>query len=429
MDTPPFPTPPPAQAASAAPAPLLSVEEAQRIIDHQAQVIAATEEVPLEQALRRVTAETVTASIDVPGYDNSAMDGYAIRSGDLHPGGTTRLRIAQRISAGTAAPKALGTGEAARIFTGAALPSGADAIAIQEDCQHDQHHVIVPHVAAGTFVRRRGNDIPRGAVLLRHGVCLRPQEIGVLAAIGRAVVRCKRRLRVGILSSGNELVMPPQPLIGNQIYNSNRYTLQGLLATTPCEIVAAMSIPDDFQTTCERLQSVAAKADLIITTGGASVGEEDHLLAALKRCGRVTLYQIRVKPGKPLIFGRIGDTDVFGLPGNPVSTMVAFMLFVRPFMLRRSGRNDAGAERYGWGIGFRLPARFCWSRPSERREFVRVCLESANGQASGVLLYRQQGSDVLSSMVWADGLAEITEGRVIANGDPVTYFPFSALLG
>ena len=408
---------------------LLSVEEAQRIINNQAQLITTAEDVPLEQALRRITAEPVTASIDVPGYDNSAMDGYAIRSVDLQKG-TTRLRITQRISAGDNLPKALGVGEAARIFTGAALPEGADAIAIQEDCQRDGDQVIVKHkVAAGTFVRRRGNDIPSGTIVLPTGECIRPQEIGVLAAIGHAVLRCKRRLRVGILSSGNELVLPPQPLLGHQIYNSNRYTLLGMLATMSCEIVAAKIVPDDFKTTCEALQLLAAKADLIITTGGASVGEEDHLLAALQHCGRVTLYKVRVKPGKPLIFGNIGDTNIFGLPGNPVSTMVAFMLFVRPFMLRRLGCNNTHVEYHRWGYGFSLPARFCWLKSSTRCEFVRVRLEVTNGQASGVLLYRQQGSDVLQSMVWADGLAEITEGRVISHGDPVTYFPFSALLG
>ena len=400
-----------------------SVEDAQQVLNTRVRLIADCEDVKLEQALGRITAQSVIAMIDVPGYDNSAMDGYAIHTRDQRPGGTTRLRVTQRITAGCSPISPLGPGEAARIFTGAIMPDGADAVAIQENCVRDGDDVVVLEpTQPGAFIRPRGNNITSGQQVLKAGVRIRPQEIGILAAIGHLKVRCRKPARVAILSSGDELLSPGQPLKEGMIYNSNRYGLLGMLTAMQCEIVDLGIVGDDLDTTCELLRSAANQADLIVTTGGVSVGEEDHLVAALAICGRVEMYTIRVKPGKPLLYGRIGDADMFGLPGNPVSTLVAFMLFVRPFLLRRLGAFDVDR------VCFTLPARFTWSTPVTRREFARARLEITAGAATGVHLFPQQGSDVLRSMVWADGLVEITEGRIIAEGDPVPYFPFSSLL-
>ncbi len=413
---------------------MLSVDEALEVLLGVARPTAGVEQAPTESLLGRVLAGDVVAPIDVPGHDNSAMDGYAIRALDAAAAAPCRLRVAQRIAAGqVGAP--LAPGEAARIFTGAPLPEGADAVVIQEDCRVDGDHVEFDGpVAPGAFVRPRGNDIGAGAALLEDGTRIRPQEMGLLASVGLASATVRRPLRVAFFSTGDELVQPGADLGPGAIYNSNRFTLAGLLAGLRCCEPSYLGIvPDSRDATVEVLERAAASADVLLTTGGVSVGEEDHLRDAIERVGRLEMWRVAVKPGKPLAYGRIGDLDVIGLPGNPVSTLVTFCLFVRPFLLRRLRTRDVHSR--WWPVR----ADFEWPTPGTRREFVRARLEPdfelgrrpggrLDGAGPAVRLFPRQGSDVLTSTSWADGLVEIPEGERIAPGDIVRYAAFSELL-
>ena len=328
---------------------MLSVEEARAYLLDRARRIADTERVAVEEALGRIVAADMVAPIDVPGHANSAMDGYAVRAADIPDEGETTLRVTQRIAAGEIG-STLAAGEAARIFTGAPIPDGADAIAIQEDCRTEGASVVVPGpLASGTFVRPRGNDIRRGAVALAAGTRVRPQEMGVVASVGIGQVDVRRRPRVAIVSSGDELRRPGEPLGPGQIYNSNRFTLVGLLQRLGCDIVDLGLVADTLEATRDALLDGAERADVLITTGGVSVGEEDHVRRALEAVGELEMWKVRVKPGKPIVYGRIGACDLLGLPGNPVSALVTFCLFVRPFILRRLGsrrRLSSAGERH-----------------------------------------------------------------------------------
>lgn len=404
--------------------PLIDVDEAMQFVLDRARPLPATEVVvvPVEAALGRVLAEAVTSPIDVPGYDNSAMDGYAVRAADLADDPARPLRVSQRIAAGQVG-QPVPPGEAARIFTGAPLPGGADAIAIQEDCEVDGETITVREtIAAGDWVRPRGNDISAGSVILEPGTRLRPQELGLAASVGVGELSVTRKLRVAIFASGDELRQPGEPLPAGAIYNSNRYSLHGLLQGLGCEVVDHGTVEDTLEATRAILARAAASADVVVSTGGMSVGEEDHIKTALEEVGNLEMWKVAVKPGKPLAYGRIGDADFLGLPGNPVSTLVTFCLFVRPFLLSRLGVTQVTPA---W---FEVPAGFDWPKPVRRREFVRarLCPGADGGQVAE--LFARQGSDVLTSTVWASGLLEILEGRTYAKGDRLRYFPFSELL-
>ncbi|NIV75668.1 MAG: molybdopterin molybdenumtransferase MoeA [Gammaproteobacteria bacterium] len=401
---------------------LISVEAARAFLLERARPLSDIETLETGSTLGRVLAQAQSAAVDVPPYDNSAMDGYAVRAAEIAAAERTRLRVAQRIAAGGHGV-ALGAGEAARIFTGAPLPEGADAVVMQEHCQADGDAVWIPGpVAPGRHVRPRGNDIAAGTEVLAAGTRMRPQEMGLAASVGLARLPVTRRLRVAMFSSGNELVAPGGPLAPGCIYNSNRYTLRGLLAALSCETLDLGVVEDTLEATRGALQRAADAADLIVTSGGVSVGEEDHLKEALAGVGRLELWQVAVKPGKPLAYGRVGDADFLGLPGNPVSTLVTFCLFVRPFILRRAGMIDV------------LPrptlaaAAFEWPRPRDRREYVRARVEPSADGAGVATLYPKQGSDVLSSAAWAQGLVEIPEGATVQPGDPVMYYSFADML-
>ena len=405
--TPPAPTPG-----------LITVEQALEFMLDRARPVVETETVALTEALGRVLAAGQTSPIDVPGYANSSMDGYAVRAADASEDAPVTLRVSQRIAAGEMGTP-LAAGEAARIFTGAPLPEGADAVVIQEDCERDGDAVrFRGPVPLGDNVRPRGNDIVAGAEVLAAGTRLRPQELGLAASVGLAALPVVRRLRVAIFSSGDELVQPGAPLPAGAIYNSNRYTLQGLLAALGCEAVDLGSVEDTLAATEGALVEAAADADVVVTSGGMSVGEEDHVKRALERAGQLEMWRVGVKPGKPLAYGRIDEADFIGLPGNPVSTLVTFCLFVRPFLLRRQGVADVLPKPVA------VPAAFRWSRPGRRREYVRARLVPGGR----VDIYPKQGSDVLTSTVWADGLVEIREDAVIEPGDPVPYLAFAELL-
>ncbi|HEB83108.1 MAG TPA: molybdopterin molybdenumtransferase MoeA, partial [Gammaproteobacteria bacterium] len=351
----------------------MSVEQAIDNILSQAVPVAESENVAILDALGRVLAEDLCSGIDVPGYDNSAMDGYAVRSEDCQQAGVS-LPVSQRIPAGATGSE-LQPGTAARIFTGAPVPPGADAVVMQELCEADGDSVTINTVVkAGSNVRRAGEDIKNGAVVLQAGKKLRAQELGLLASVGLAEFPVRRKLKVAIFFTGDEIVTPGQPLQPGQIYNSNRYTLNGLLQAMNCEIIDLGIVPDTLEATLEVLKEAASCADLVITSGGVSVGEEDYVRIALEQLGELSMWRIAMKPGKPVAFGRVGDTLFMGLPGNPVSVFVTFLLFARGLILKMQGCDDVRPKPVSVTAGFDWPS-------VKRQEYLRVKLEVKDGQA------------------------------------------------
>lgn len=374
--------------------------------------------VPLADALGCVLAETVVAVADVPPWDNSAMDGYALASSDLLAAMAGGLPVSQRITAGMA-PLPLQPGTCARIFTGAPLPAGADAVQMQENVvQQGEVAQLQEPVAPGQNVRRRGQDIVAGAQVIDAGVRLRPQELGVIASVGLAEVSVRQPLRVAVVSTGDELVEPGAALAPGQIYNSNRFTLIGLLKGMDQTVLDAGILPDDLDATHARLGELSAEADVIITSGGVSVGEADCLGQALRGGGSVDLWKLAIKPGKPFTLATYAGTPVLGLPGNPAATLVTFLLLVRPYLLTRLGAMDTAAPQ------FELPAAFAWAEAGSRDEYLRARLEQGAVQLAG-----NQSSGVLSSASHATGLVCVPAGETFAAGDLVRYLPFSGLLG
>jgi molybdopterin molybdotransferase len=399
-------------------APMLSVEQAVAELLRHARPPRASEPVGLLEAAGRVLARDVTAAADVPGFDNSAMDGYALHGGDIETARTEGLAIAQRIPAGRVG-EPLPEGDAARIFTGAPLPEGADTVAMQEHCRvRDGRLYLEQALARGANVRPRGNDIASGSTILRAGTLLGAAHLGLAASVGITAVEAFRQPRVAIFSTGDELVEPGHTLAPGQIYNSNRYQLSALLRAQGCTVVHLGTSPDTFDATRRLLLAGAEQADLVITTGGVSVGEEDHVKTALQSVGRLTLWRIRMKPGKPLAFGHIGETPFIGLPGNPVSVFVTFLLFARPFLHALQGRTAPAPHVYPVRAGFGYTAQ-------QRREYVRVRLREDPAHGPVAEAYPRQGSDVLSSVAWADGLVEIAENTTIRDGDRVRFLPFA----
>ncbi|PFH12209.1 molybdopterin molybdotransferase [Collimonas sp. PA-H2] len=407
--------------------PMLTVAEALAVLlaaDRPLLDSAATELVPTLEANGRVLAGAQTSQLNVPPADNTQMDGYAVRAADCSSG-AARLPVSQRIPAGhVGAP--LAAGSAARIFTGAMIPAGADAVVMQEMCEADGDAVVIRHTPkAGEWVRRAGEDIRSGSVILAAATRLRPQDLGLAASVGLERLPVLRKLRVAMFFTGDELAMPGQPLKPGAIYNSNRFVLRGLLENLGCQITDYGIVPDNREATREALRSAAQEHDLILTSGGVSVGEEDHVKPAVEAEGRLNMWQIAMKPGKPLAFGEVrraagGNAFFIGLPGNPVSSFVTFLIFVRPFILRQQGlAADAVAPQ-----ALAMRADFDWPKADRRQEFLRARI-NANG---GLDLFPHQGSGVLTSAVWSDGLVDNPAGQTIARGDMLRFLPFSALL-
>jgi molybdopterin molybdotransferase len=403
---------------------MLSVDEALAFLLAGAKPVADTEQVATLAASGRVLAQAQYSSFNVPSVDNTSMDGYAVHAADC-VSGEARLLVSQRIAAGSM-PQPLAPGTAARIFTGAPIPPGADAVVMQERCAQDGDAVIVKHrPEPGEWVRRVGEDVRAGSEILAAGMKLRPQDIGLAASVGVAALPLYRRLKVAVFFTGDELVMPGEPLPPGRIYNSNRFTLNGLLRMFGCEVTDYGIVPDRLEATRAVLRLAAAGNDLIVTSGGVSVGEEDHIKPAVEAEGKLSMWKIAVKPGKPLAFGEVnadaahkGHTAHFiGLPGNPVSSFVTFLIFVRPFILRCQGvaRVDP--------LSYPLRANFDWAKPDSRREFLRVKLNPAGG----LDLYANQSSAVLTSAVWGDGFIDNPPRQPIRRGDMVTFLPFSEL--
>lgn len=420
-------------------APLMALDDA------LAQLLAAAhppqpcERVPTFEADGRVLAQPLVSALHVPPQDNSSMDGYAVRRADLAAASTAApvaLPVAQRIAAGHTGA-ALQAGTVARIFTGAPVPEGADAIVMQEDVTvsdagADAASQGLPMASfrslptAGAWIRRAGEDVTRGAQVLAAGQRLGPAELGLAASLGLAELFVVRRPRVALFSTGDELVMPgtvpPEAMPPGAIYNSNRFFLRALLKRLGCEVSDLGIVPDQREATLAALAAAAQTHDLILTSGGVSVGEEDHIKPAVQQLGSLALWQIAMKPGKPFAYGTVrhanGSAHFIGLPGNPVSSFMTFVLLVRPFLLRLQGVADVGCPVH------RLPAHFSVSKADKRREFLRV---RRNAQG-GLDLFANQSSGVLTSVVWGDGVVDIAAGTTIAHGDMLHYVPFVDLL-
>jgi len=401
---------------------MLTYEEAIDKLLTAAKPVEEIRHVPLNAAAGRVLAAAVQSTISVPPSAMSAMDGYAVRAADI-PAAGTELKVSQRIPAG-ASPAPLQPGTAARIFTGAPIPEGADTVVMQEVTTATEGAVVFNEMpVAGTFVRPLGEDFLAGADLLSAGIRLRPQDVALAAAAGLPQLPVFRRVRVGVFFTGDELVQPGEPLPPGGIYNSNRYALCALLEGLGCEVRDLGAVPDGFEATRDALRRAAADNDLVVTSGGVSVGEEDHVKPAVEAEGQLQMWKLAAKPGKPLAFGTVrraegGDSWFIGLPGHPVSSIVTFMIFVRPFVLRLQGIADALPR------GLTLPADYDWPKPDARREFLRARL---NDQGR-VELFANQGPGVLSSLTWGTGLVDNPPKQPVRRGDLVRFIPFSELL-
>ena len=426
-------------APQAARKPLMALDDALADLLARVTPLTATETLATVQADGRVLAADLVSALHVPPQDNSSMDGYAVRVADITGKGAV-LPISQRIPAGHAA-QPLQPGTCARVFTGAPVPAGADAIVMQEDTREvggDFHAVHIDAVPApGQWIRRAGEDVTRGAVVLPRGTLLTAASLGLAAGIGAAQLTVTVRPRVALFSTGDELVMPgevpPERMKPGAIYNSNRFFLRVLLERLGCEVSDLGIVPDRRDATLAALRTAADHHDLILTSGGVSVGEEDHVKPAVQQLGRLDLWQIAMKPGKPFAYGTVrrdagagaemaGHCHFIGLPGNPVSSYVTFLLLVRPFLRKLQGA--AGSVYRPPFKPLRLRADFDLPRADKRREFLRV-RRNAEG---GLDLFPNQSSGVLTSTVWGDGLVDNPAGSTIAHGDPVAYLSFADLL-
>ena len=403
-------------------APLIPLDDALARLLAQALPLQGVDTVRTFDADGRVLAHDLVSAVQVPPLDNSAMDGYALRCADVPQPGTV-LPVSQRIPAGRVGTP-LQPGTAARIFTGAPVPEGADAVVMQEECsaEGDGHVRVQATPRAGQNIRLAGENIARGSVALEAGARLTPAALGQAASIGVAKMPVARRPRVALFSTGDELVMPgdvaPQDMPPGAIYNSNRFFLRALLQRMGCEVTDMDIVPDRLGATQDALRTASQDHDVILTSGGVSVGEEDHIKPAVQALGQLDLWQIAIKPGKPFAYGRVGQAHFLGLPGNPVASFITFAILVRPFLLRLQGVGDVAPRCIA------ARADFDWPKADKRREFLRV-----RYNAAGALdLFTNQGSGVLTSTVWGDGVVDNPPGQTIARGDTVRFHSFAEML-
>ena len=409
--------------------PLMYLDDALAQLLAHAAVLQHAEHVSTFDADGRVLAQDVVSDLQVPPHDNSSMDGYALRCADVVRLGAV-LTVSQRIAAGSSGA-ALLQGTAARIFTGAPIPAGADAVVMQEDCvaigsTHDPklvHEIQVNTLPKpGQWIRRAGEDVTRGAVVLSKGDRLTPACLGLAASVGMNRLQVARQPRVALFSTGDELVMPgdvaPADMRPGAIYNSNRFFLRALLLRLGCTVTDFGIVPDRLDATLNALRAASAEHDVILTSGGVSVGEEDHIKPAVQALGELNLWQIAIKPGKPFAYGKVGAAHFMGLPGNPVSSFITFLVLVRPFLLKLQGASDVVAKAVA------MPAHFNWPKADKRSEFLRV-RRNAKG---GLDLFPNQSSGVLTSAVWGDGVVDNSPGNTIAVGDVVQFIAFSDML-
>ena len=402
---------------------LMSVDEALEFLLDVSVTTEKKESVSLDNSLSRILAFDIHSTINVPGFDNSAMDGYAIALSDNQLlQNNLSFDIVDRIPAGSTGNE-LNKGCAARIFTGAPIPKGANTVIMQEECEVSEDGVqitIARAIKLNENIRPTGNDIVEGDVILNSGKQIQPQDISLASSVGVGELIVYKKIKVGVFFTGDELVEPGTPLSSGKIYNSNRYALVALLRQVGCEVINLGNIKDKFSATCEALETLESQCDLIMTTGGVSVGEEDHVKPAVESLGEINLWKIRMKPGKPLAYGKVKQTPFIGLPGNPVSSFVTFCIFSLPFIKKMQGNNNYQSKI------IKVKANFECKRAKPRREYARARIDhSENTPVAN--LYPKQGSDVMSSIVWADGLVEIPENRTFEAGELLNYYPLSEL--
>lgn len=397
---------------------LISLEDARSQLLASIERMQQAEVVSLANALDRVAAEDIVASTPVPPWDNAAMDGYALRRADLDQ--SAILNVSQRIAAGMN-PKPLEPGTSARIFTGAPVPEGADTVVMQENCErHGEQVTILQLPEVGENVRQCGNDIAPESVLVKQGQILGPFQLGLLASSGVDKIEVVARPKVALLMTGDELVEPGRTLSPGKIFNSNQFVIQALCQRIGVDIVATQRVEDTLEATVAALQQASAVADVIITMGGVSAGEEDHVKDAVSLDGELLLWKLAIKPGKPFAFGRFADRLFFGLPGNPVSAVVTLLLLVRPALL-----SLMGAEATDWPVRW-VDAAFSKDQISDREEFLRVSLQSSP-EGDSLQPFSRQSSGVLSSLGQSDGLAVIPKGEKVKPGDRLRFLAFNAI--
>ncbi len=395
---------------------MLSVEDALTKILATTKPTSKTELISLDSAFHRVLSEPQFSTVDVPPADNSAMDGYAIHTDSLKNCSENGITISQRIPAGQAA-NPLKRNTAARIFTGSEIPKGANAVIMQENCEVNQNKLFIKiFPSSGDHIRKQGQDITKGSELFQTGHQLHAPDLGVLASSGIEKINVYKKLTVGVLTTGDELVSPGKELVPGQIYNSNQFTLKGLLESVHIEMIDLGHIPDTLPATTEALKKASKTVDVVLTTGGVSAGEEDHIKPAIDALGEISMWKLAIKPGKPLAFGHIAGTPFFGLPGNPVSVLVTFLIIVRPFLLKTQGLSESNED------STLLPADFSFSKNTSRQEYLRVRIENQK-----LTLFKNQSSGVLSSASWANALAIVPINTDVKPGDLLKTLSFSQL--
>jgi molybdopterin molybdotransferase len=400
---------------------LMSVDDALALLAARVSCVAEPECTPLAGALDRILATDLVAARDVPAHDNSAVDGYAVYFDDLNPAGETRLKVAGRAAAGHPFGRPQPRGQAVRIFTGAPMPEAADTVMMQEDCRIEGDSVTIPPgIKRGSNRRKAGEDVKTGAVILHEGQRLRPQDIGLAASVGATSLAVRRRISVAVFSTGDELREPGAETPPGTVYDANRFALAALLARLGSAVADLGILPDKRATIEKALGAAADRHDAIITSGGVSTGEEDHVKAAVEALGSLHFWRLAIKPGRPLALGQIRGRAFVGLPGNPAAMMVTFLRFARPVLLRLAGARDTAPVLY------RVRADFEHKKRGGRREWVRARLVPDG--AGGLLAkkFPREGAGILSSMVESDGLAELPESLThLERGSMVDFLPFS----
>lgn len=400
---------------------LMSVDEALARLAAQVVAVDGTERLALAEALGRVLAEDVVSAVNVPPHANSAVDGWGFAAAARPQDGS--MPVVATIAAGHAHDGAVAPGGAVRILTGAPVPAGVDCVAMQEDCSAADGHVTVPPTTAGANVRPMGEDVAVGATVLKAGIRLRPQDLGLAAATGRTGLLVRRKLRAAVFSTGDEINEPGTKLPPGGIYDTNRTTASALLRSLGADVTDLGILPDRRDAIAAALADAARTHDVVLTSGGVSVGDEDHVKAAVEANGALHFWKMAIKPGKPVALGRVGDAAFIGLPGNPVAVMVSFMLVARPLVLGMMGIKDSSVPR------FTVSSGFAFRRKPGRREWLRVRVRADQAGRLVAEKFPSDGSGVLTSMVWSDGLVELPEDLAeVAPGDTVAYIPYAEVL-
>ena len=402
---------------------LMSADDALAFLIDSAVVLSETEISTLDNSIGRILAKDIRSKINVPGFDNSAMDGYTIALDENNLGEINQtFNVVDRIAAGSTGNE-LKKGNAARIFTGAPIPPGANTVIMQEECQLSEDGskiTITRAIKLNENIRPTGNDILQKDVILSAGKKIEPEDISLAASVGIGELEVFKKLKVGVFFTGDELVEPGNSLTPGKIYNSNRYALVALLNKAGCDVINLGNIKDNFDSTCDALENLSRECDLIMTTGGVSVGEEDHVKPAVEKLGSINLWKIKMKPGKPLAYGQVKNIPFIGLPGNPVSSFVTYCIFALPFIKKMQGNSHFETKV------IKVKSNFDCKRAKPRREYARVRIDYSS-EIPLAKLYPKQGSDVMSSVVWADGFIEIPENTTFDSGTILNYYPLSEL--